>query len=68
MIETEFIEGMVAGSIITVIAIFAYFVFVHPEPYYVDCGCGAMSQMCRQCIDGGNLSAPICNYFVRGAP
>ena len=57
------IEIFIAGVAIGAVAILVFFAVFHPAPIFMDCGCGAMSAMCGQCIHGGNLSAPICGAF-----
>jgi hypothetical protein len=64
----EWLYDAIAGVAITIIVIAFYFIIFHPEPFMINCGCGAQFSMCMQCINGGNLSAPICQLFVRGAP
>jgi len=64
----EYMYGAVFGCTLTLIIIALYFIIVHPEPFMFDCGCGASSHMCMQCINGGNLSAPICHAFTGASP
>lgn len=57
-IESLFI-GIIVGAIILLFVLHTF----QPNPIMVDCGCGAQSAMCGQCIKGGNLSAAICGAF-----
>lgn len=54
----EIVGYIFLGALITLILIRLF------SPIDLDCGCGAMSSMCGQCIRGGNLSAPICGAFL----
>jgi len=59
----DFWTGFFYGVICIFIALVITAQFI-TNPFMIDCGCGAMSSMCGQCIKGGNLSEPICSYFV----
>lgn len=61
---TDFTDGLVIGLIIGMASLTVGIMVFHPDPWYVDCGCGAASQMCMQCINGGNLSASVCGAFT----
>jgi hypothetical protein len=64
---SEFTQGFVWGIVLVLIALIIT-IQIFPNPFMYDCGCGAMSSMCGQCIRGGNLSSPICSAFLSGAP
>lgn len=57
------VGAFIFGFCLGVIGVLLCLIYIHPDPFLVNCGCGAMSQMCGECIRGGNLSAPICGAF-----
>jgi len=56
-------EAYLCGVAMGILIVIVFLLVFHPEPFFVDCGCGATTSMMSQCIQGGNLSAPICGAF-----